>query len=307
MQYLEFRSMSCDILLAAEGTASQVERGLNETRAYIEQQAEHFTRFRETSELAAVNRAAGEWQRVSEEMYALVAEAYTLYQETGGLFDPSILDALEDAGYDRSIELLGAGSFMPRARNRRAAGSCLHIEFDRGARAIRLPKGVRLDLGGIAKGWIAEQAALRLSRYTDACAVSAGGDLFAVGLPAHGQWWEIGLEDPLMPDRDLATLYTGPGAVATSSVVKRRWLQEGKIRHHLIDPRTSSPAETPWLSLTVLAPHAATAEAFAKALLIAGPANAATVAAVKPEIAYLAVDAQGCLSGSPNAGHYLLN
>ena len=138
------------------------------------------------------------------------------------------------------------------------------VQFDAARHAIRLPRGLRLDLGGIAKGWIADGAAQLLAGFSPACAVSAGGDMALRGLPAGASYWEVALEDPRDPDSLLATLRVGPGAVATSSVTGRRWQQGSRTMHHLIDPRTQQPARTDWLSVTVVAPDIITAEVFAK-------------------------------------------
>jgi FAD:protein FMN transferase len=125
--------------------------------------------------------------------------------------------------------------------------------------------------------------------------------MFIVGLPTAETSWPIGLEDPRAPDRDLTTLHVGPGAVATSSVAKRRWQQGRRQQHHIIDPRTGEPAETDWLSVSVIAPHAALAEVYAKALLIGGSREAERIAAQRPEITYVAVDQDGRLWGSARA------
>jgi thiamine biosynthesis lipoprotein len=148
-----------------------------------------------------------------------------------------------------------------------------------------------LDLGGIAKGWIAEQAATILSEFSSACAVNAGGDMFLVGLPDGEDQWSVGIEDPLQPVIDLTTLKVDPGAVATSTVTKRTWKQGEKERHHLIDPRTGEPAVTDWLSVTVIAAHTYEAEVFAKALLIGGPQESEEIARkCGTQFSYLAVD-----------------
>ena len=154
---------------------------------------------------------------------------------------------------------------------------------------------MQIDLGGIAKGWIAERAAHLLSQYTTSCAVNAGGDMFLVGYP-HGQdSWEVGLEDPRDPKVDITLLLLQEGAVATSSVVKRAWKQRNISRHHLINPRTGEPANTSWLSVTVLAPHAATAETFAKAFLMADKEETQSLGEQNPELTVLAVDKDGNL------------
>jgi thiamine biosynthesis lipoprotein len=148
-----------------------------------------------------------------------------------------------------------------------------------------------IDLGGIAKGWIAEQAANILSGYALACAVDAGGDMFLVGLPEGQAHWPVVLEDPLQAENTLTTLKVDPGAIATSTITKRVWQQAGKNRHHIIDPRTGEPAVSDWTSVTVIAPHAYEAEVFAKALLIGGQQEAEEIIRHSGvPFTYLAVD-----------------
>ena len=298
--------MNSEIVLAAEGDSRKLEQGFEQARQLIEEGEARFTRFSEASELAALNRASGEWVSVSPDLYELLLEAHDYREQTGGLFDPSVLDALEGAGYDKSMDEIrarGAGSAVVALK--RGRGDFRATEFNPALSAIRLPDGLRVDLGGIAKGWIAERAAHSLAGFSAACAVNAGGDLFAIGLPAGENAWVIALEDPRDERETLAALRIGPGAVATSSITKRRWQQGTRMMHHLIDPRTGLPAETNWLSVTVIAPRATTAEVFAKSLLIAGSRGAEVLAAGRDDIAFIAVDAEGKLWGSGNAREFL--
>ena len=306
MEYAEFRAMNSAILLAADGAADAVARGFVQARAFVEASEARLTRFSETSELAQLNRSGGTWFHASEELLAVVEEARACFDQTRHLFDPTILDALEDAGYDRSMDDIRAhGVASQRPTTLRVTHNFGAIQFDAAARAIWMPHGMRLDLGGIAKGWIAEQGARRLADFADACAVDAGGDMFLMGLPEGETAWQVALEDPRDEEAVLGILRVGPGAVATSSVTKRRWQQGDRVRHHLIDPRRGEPAETDWLSVTVVAPHTAIAEVFAKSLLIAGSHEAAEIAGLRDDIAFVAVDAAGKLWGSSRAKEFL--
>jgi thiamine biosynthesis lipoprotein len=226
-------------------------------------------------------------------MFSVVSMAQRFFHLTRGLFDPSILPELQRVGYDRSMELLRQQGAAPLFEFL-AAGehpSFSEVDLDERRSLILLPSGMSIDLGGIAKGWIAEQAALMLSDFSSACAVNAGGDMFLIGLPDGEGKWSVELENPLQPDRTLTTLRVNPGGVATSSVTKRAWKQDGIPRHHLIDPRTGESAITDWLSMTVMAAHACEAEVFAKALFIGGPKECEDIAhASGIQLSYLAVD-----------------
>jgi thiamine biosynthesis lipoprotein len=131
---------------------------------------------------------------------------------------------------------------------------------------------------------------------TGAALVDAGGDLYACGLPHGAVNWTVAVEDPLAPQRNAAVLEVGPGAVATSTTVRRQWKQRGQLRHHLIDPTTGEPADSLWISVTAVYPaseqgnEGARAEALAKAMLIGGPIRAAELIDTHPGSYFIAVD-----------------
>jgi FAD:protein FMN transferase len=293
METHAFRAMNTDILLAAQGNPARVRMGFEQTQQFIVASEKRFTRFSKDSELSELNRSAGKPFQASIDLFTLVFMAQRYFHLTRGLFDPSILPDLHRVGYDRSMDLLRQQGASPMFEFLVADEhpSFSEVEFDERRDMILLPAGMSLDLGGIAKGWIGEQAALILSDFSSACAVNAGGDMFLIGFPDGEAQWSVALEDPLEPENTLITLKVDPGAVATSSVTKRTWKQGGKQRHHLIDPRSGEPALTDWLSMTVIAAHASEAEVFAKALLIGGPKECEEIVhASGMQLSYLAVD-----------------
>ena len=285
--------MNTDILLAAEGKADQLAAGFEQAQQFIQAGERRFTRFSEDSELSKLNRSAGERFLASPDLFSVIALARRFFHLTRGLFDPSILPELKRVGYDRSMDLLRTQGPAPLFDSLLAdeRPSFSEMDLDESEHSILLPPGMELDLGGIAKGWIAEQAASLLARFATACVVDAGGDMFMVGYPDGLDQWPVELEDPLQPERVLTSLKVDPGAVATSTITKRTWKQAGIQRHHIIDPRTREPAVSDWISVTVYAQHAYEAEVFAKALLIAGPQEAQEIAHNSGlELSYLAVD-----------------
>ena len=306
MQYDEFPAMSTTLLVAAEGPSESLRQGFELVRRYVAEAEQRFSRFRDSSELSQLNRAAGQWFDASPELFGLVQEARTWHTLTSGLFDPSLLNALKQVGYDRSFAELGEVSEQAALAE---AGwirpPFAETQVDPEGNRILLPEGVQLDLGGVAKGWIAERAAEILGRHADACAVSAGGDMALRGLPAGQSAWPVSLEDPRDPSRVAAVLNVKPGSLATSSVTKRRWVQGEAPRHHILDPRRGLPADSQWLSVTVWAESATGAEAFAKALLIAGPEEVSALSGGLEELQFIAIRRDGTLWALPQSEEIL--
>jgi thiamine biosynthesis lipoprotein len=307
METLHLRAMNTDVLLAAEGQADQLRAGFEQAREFILASESRFTRFSEDSELSALNRSSGRRFKASTDLFSVVALTRRFFHLTRGLFDPSILPDLKRVGYDRSMDVLRKLGPSPLFETLLANehSSFSEMDLDESDLTILLPPGMMIDLGGIAKGWIAEQAAFILSGYATACAVDAGGDMFLVGLPDGMEQWPVALEDPLQPENILTELKVDPGAIATSSMTKRVWQQSGKNRHHIIDPRTGEPAVSDWISVTVIAPHACEAEVFAKTLLIAGPQEAEEIVRHSNiPFTYLAVDQEKKIWGNQGIMDY---
>src|SRR5262249_24785664 len=159
---------------------------------------------------------------------------------TAGVFEPALLPQLESAGYDRSFERVVGDApnavTFPAERH-----SIREVEIDVRAGTVAKPDGLRLDLGGIGKGYAVDQAAAVLARARDFLA-DAGGDIYAAGRAPGGGPWRIGVADPANPDRDIAVVDLVDGAIATSTTAKRRWTRGGRLLHHIIDPCTGEPA-----------------------------------------------------------------
>ncbi len=225
------------------------------------------SRFREDSELSALNRSQGREFPASPVLFSSVHAALRAAEESGGVFDPTVIEALERIGYDRSFEHV-----RPPARplpQTPAAGRFRSIRLDPDRLTILLPEGVRIDLGGIGKGWMVDEAQRVLAPYGNAL-IDAGGDIGALGdAPGH-RGWVIGVENPLQPGQDLARLCLRNRAVGTSSTLRRRWSDESGTFHHLIDPRSGQPTTSDVVATTVIARRARDADVQAKVALILG-------------------------------------
>lgn len=296
--------MNTAVLLAV-ADHSDAAKALDETRAFIEDCERRFSRFLPESEISILNAAAGNWHRASADMIDMLLQSIGFHRETEGLFDPSILPDLKQAGYDRSMDEIRTFGAKGRMGTRQPRSLFEKLEVDAESGWVRLPSDMQLDLGGIAKGWIVEKAVEILSVGGTSCAVSAGGDILFRGYPGSEILWPVRVEDPWNPDQEVTRLEVGPGAVATSSIVKRSWLQAGERRHHLIDPRTGRPADTTWASVTVLTDSIIVAEVYAKSLLIGGEAEADRLLQRRPRLSFIAVGMDGHLVSSfEHAEHF---
>jgi thiamine biosynthesis lipoprotein len=228
-----------------------------------------FSRFLTDSELSRFNRRTEPAVAVSDGMHDLLAACLEFHRETEGIFNPLIIDNLEAAGYDASFERLPT---QPRAAKTLPALppslDCLELDLP-GANAS-LPLGLRLDFGGIGKGYAVDQAASLLAE-TGGFLLDAGGDIYAARSGPQGEPWRIEVADPAAPDDSLDVVSLVDQAIATSWTTKRRWRAGDGWAHHLIDPRSGRPTDGRVIGATVIASTTTQADVFAKCSLILGP------------------------------------
>ncbi len=258
-------------------------------RARIDDLEQRWSRFLPDSEISAVNAAAGQAVPVSTVTAEVVAAAVEGWRHTDGRFDPTMLRPLERAGYDRSFELLDASrssdSADPSDPSDRVSGDgavtvgprSLGVHVDEAAGTVAVDAGSGLDLGGIGKGRAADLAVADLLHAgAEGACVDLGGDVRVAGRAPDTGAWVVGVADPSR-DNDVAAtaVALADGAVATSTRCRRRWLVDGRPRHHLIDPATGRPADGDVDTVTVIAADAWWAEVIAKAALVAGSIDGA--------------------------------
>lgn len=262
----------------------------------LERLEARWSRFRPTSDVSMLNAADGHAVVVSPETFDLVARAIDAWRATGHRYDPTILPGLLAAGYDTTFEALdleGRATMSDEpAPTPGPAPGCDGITLDRVVGAIRLPKGVAIDLGGIGKGRAADLLAQSLTR-TEGVAgalVDLGGDLRAVGEPPRPEGWLVEVDDPLDTGAT-GRLSLRDGAVATSTRLRRAWTRGDRALHHLIDPRTGRPSDSGLASVTVVAGTACRAEVLAKAAFIAGRQEGAELIELSGATGLLVTDA----------------
>ncbi|MBC8159712.1 MAG: FAD:protein FMN transferase [Roseiflexaceae bacterium] len=261
---------------------AQVPQWFTDWEAYL-------SRFRADSELSQLNRACGAPFVASTLLLEVVDAALQAAHATEGIVTPTVLDALEAAGYVCSFErLLHRDAPALQQWGDNVVPDWRAITLDRVNRTITLPAHTRLDLGGVAKGWAADQAIRQLAAVGPAL-VDAGGDIAVSGPRADGSAWAVGVADPFDGTQQRELLLLTHGGVATSGRDYRRWQQNGIWQHHLLDPRTGVPSASDVISATVVAPTACEAEVAAKVALLLGSAAGLGWLEARPTLAGLVI------------------
>jgi len=258
------------------------------------------------SELSRINQGAGVRPvLLSDEMFRLLVRAQEFAELSQGAFDITYAAAghLYDyrAGVRPDAETLAAA---------RAAIGWRHVELDARSRTVRfLRPGMRIDLGGFAKGHAVDNAIGLLRQLGIRHAyVAAGGDSRVLG-DRHGRPWTVAIRDPRRPGDVVAVLPLEDTAISTSGDYERYFDEPGPAgevtrHHHLIDPATGlSPRGV--TSVTILAPDGLTAEALSKTVFVLGPARGLELLETIPGVDAVIIDSHGRLHATPgltNAG-----
>ncbi|TMC46826.1 MAG: FAD:protein FMN transferase [Chloroflexi bacterium] len=223
---------------------------LAEGEAWVHEMHDRLTRFSPTSELSRFNESAGSWAPVSDLLEALLRECLRAHELSVGLVNAAVLPALLAAGYTRTF------SEGPTAVTASVVPPALPEVLEVRPGSARLRHSASIDLGGIAKGWLADRLAPQLGPNS---LVNLCGDLFARGGGENGDGWPVGMGGKTVLLLDMGA--------ATSGTRKRAW---GPDLHHLIDPRTGLPSRSDLAEASVIARTGADAEIFAKTALLLG-------------------------------------
>jgi thiamine biosynthesis lipoprotein len=247
--------------------------------------------FKPDSELSRINRdAAAMTMSVSDEMFRLVARAIEFSQLSGGAFDITYASVGHLYDYRAGIKPSDASIAASRA--------CVgwrHLLLDPQKRTLRFGRdGVRIDLGGFAKGHAVDNAAAILRRHGIRNAiVSAGGDSRVIG-DRRGRPWTIGVRDPRRAGEVVALLPLEDVAVSTSGDYERFFEADGVRFHHVIDPLTGrSPSSLH--SVTIVADDGLTSEALSKSVFVLGLEKGMRLIESQPGVDAVVVDAEGVL------------
>jgi len=270
-------------------------------RRRLEELERRWSRFLPGSDISRLNRTPEALLIVSPDTLRLLVSMRQAWRLSNGRYDPTMLGAINAAGYSASRD--GSGKTSCKAGWVTAGHSIAEVRVDSVASTATVPAGVGLDPGGIGKGLAADMVVTELlADGTGGALVSVGGDLAAAGTPPTAAGWSVAVQHPLDPSRDLLTLALDAGGVATSSTLSRTWVQGGERRHHVIDPMTQTCATTDLAAVTVIARAGWEAEVHATAALLSGGAGRALRYFERHQIDGVVTTLDGTTAMSPALG-----
>jgi len=257
----------------------------------IERLEQLLSGWRDDSDVGKINRGAGSWIPVANETAFVVQSSLQTSRMSQGVFDISfnVFSDIWRFGDRRTNPPV-----IPTAATVQEA--LKHVDFEKIAvktdpPRVRIEQGMRISLGGIAKGYIVDQAkAVLLRRGLSSFLVQAGGDLLGVGKKPDGSAWRSGVRDPRgAPDEWFAVIDLTDHAFSTAGDYARAFVVDGRRYHHIIDPRTGYPADAS-RSVTIWAKDALTADAIDDAVFILGPTEGLKLVESLPGVGALIVD-----------------
>lgn len=252
---------------------------------------DRMTKNNEASEIAAINQQAGlAAVAVSDDTFTVIERALHYAELTQGKFDPTIQPI---------VELWQIGTPQARVPGEAEIKAKLPmvnyeaIEVNRSNSTVRLNQaGMGLDLGGIAKGYAADEAVRILQEYgVKKALINLGGNLYAVGTNPNNQPWRIGIQDP-EDDRNqfIAVIEAEDQTLVTSGAYERFLEHNGITYHHILDPETGYPAASDLLSVTIVTSNSMDADALSTSVYILGREAGLTLIESLPNIEAVLID-----------------
>lgn len=218
------------------------------------------------SEIYSLSEKAGEWVTVSPETYEILTLAKEFYLLSGGYFDVTAAPLVE-------LWNVNGGGYLPTESEIKAAaefvdGSTLELEDGR----ARIAEGMKVDLGGIAKGYIADSLKDHLVNLgVEHAVIDIGGNVVLIGSKPDGSKYNVGVKDPLDADGPLLEIIACEDESLVSSGIYERFFEyEGQRYHHILDPFTGKPSESDLAGVTIICSSSARGDALSTSCMLLG-------------------------------------
>lgn len=284
MCFIAFNTVvDCTVYASLEKARAILEKAREDCRTY----ERLFSRTLASSDIGRLNAAEGEAVRIDPRTADVLQAALGYCEASEGAFDITVAPLVRLWDFKQGVE--------PTAKE--LAEAVDHVgwrKLDIWAQCggnwfaqLRDPQAA-VDLGGIAKGWIADALGKMMLRYgATGAMINLGGNVLVVGEKPNGAPWRVGIREPkptAEAPKSLRTVELEHGSMVTSGTYERAFEKDGTLYHHILDPRTGMPVASPWASVSVVADRSLDAEGFSTTLLALGLERSRELAKSHPEI-----------------------
>lgn len=241
---------------------------------------------KDTSDIARLNAAGGAWVDIDADTADLLKRSIAFCEETGGMFDITI----------GAVSLLWDFKEGKKPDDAAIQAALPHIDITKleveGTRARLTDPDARIDVGGVAKGWIADYLAQKMrDNGITSGIINLGGNVFVLGEKPSGAPWVIGLRDPnISQGRAVATIEVRDASVVTSGLYERHFELDGIDYYHILDPHTGYPAHTDVRAVSVITPGSFEGDGLSTLLFLKGWEEGVAFANERPETEALFTD-----------------
>lgn len=247
---------------------------------------------RDDTNVAEINRSSGiSPAHAAPDTIAILRAALSYAKQTDGLFDPTIGPLVKAWGIGTDAAAVPSQDTIDAARS---LVDYRRVTIGESDTVFLSKSGMRLDLGGIAKGHAADLAAQILREAgADRAIVDLGGNIYAVGEKKRGTPWTIGIRDPeTNRGAPILSIPVSNASVVTSGAYERFFVEGGRRYHHIVNPRTGWPAETGLLSVTIVSPNSMRADALSTSAFLLGAKEGLALVEAEPEAEAIIIDAK---------------
>lgn len=240
----------------------------------------------ENSDLSRVNSSPDVFVNVSEDTFNVIKTSTEVSENTNGIFDITVYPAVKIWGFTTDEYKVPEDSELAQVKKNI---DYKKIELNETNQSVKVPNGMELDLGGIAKGYVADKAAeVLISNGVKSALLNFGGNIRLIGLKPDGSEYKIGIKAPFS-DGYFAVLKANNTTISTAGGYERYFEENGKRYHHILNPSTASPAESDILSSTVVGNQGEVCDALATSVFIKGSEGIAELSEKYPDYGFIAL------------------
>lgn len=263
-----------DTVMTLTAYGKNAETGLNDSISEINQVEHELDPELEGSMIWQLNHANGTPVEISQFIYDMFSAAKNAYDHSGGALDPTIYPAVKTWGFIDGQYTIPATEMLAELKDAVDFSAVSFWEED-GRYYAQMPADMELSFGAVAKGAMAQWVVGILhDAGVESAVISLGGNVQTLGQKPDGTSWNIAVQDPGNPAEILGILSVGETALVTSGSYQRYFEQDGTTYHHILDPKTLSPADSGLVSVTIVCPDGMMADCLSTALFVLGEDDA---------------------------------